>query len=73
MLINPKFIHIALDINECSVQKGGCDQRCANTEGSFFCHCHLGNGLSSDNATKCDSMCVTYIYRADQNHYFLFH
>ena len=34
------------DFNECSVQNGGCDFECVNTEGSFECGCRDGYQLS---------------------------
>ncbi|CDQ85449.1 unnamed protein product [Oncorhynchus mykiss] len=33
------------DINECSVNNGGCEQGCENTMGGFECHCHPGYKL----------------------------
>lgn len=33
------------DINECSVNNGGCEQGCENTLGGFECHCHPGYKL----------------------------
>ena len=40
------------DINECLVMKrGGCEQRCKNTLGSYYCHCKPGFGLAADNQT----------------------
>uniref|UniRef100_A0A672P3C0 Signal peptide, CUB and EGF-like domain-containing protein 2 n=1 Tax=Sinocyclocheilus grahami TaxID=75366 RepID=A0A672P3C0_SINGR len=34
-----------LDINECSLNNGGCEHTCENTMGSFECHCHAGYKL----------------------------
>lgn len=39
------------DINECSRKRGGCQQRCTNTEGSFQCYCRAGYSLNSDQKT----------------------
>lgn len=33
------------DINECSLNNGGCEHTCENTMGSFECHCHAGYKL----------------------------
>lgn len=38
------FLHFA-DINECSVNNGGCNHRCVNTVGSFHCECNSGYRL----------------------------
>lgn len=42
---------INLDIDECSLQNGGCDQNCGNTHGSFECSCDRGYLLQNDNKT----------------------
>ncbi|XP_076085349.1 uncharacterized protein LOC143056150 [Mytilus galloprovincialis] len=42
------------DIDECSLQNGGCDQNCANTHGSFECSCDRGYLLQNDNKTCID-------------------
>lgn len=34
-----------LDINECSVNNGGCGHICENAIGGFQCHCHPGYKL----------------------------
>lgn len=39
------------DINECSENKGGCDQKCINTPGNFSCACNIGYELYSSNGT----------------------
>ena len=45
----PKAIIAELsDINECQTNNGGCEQNCANTDGSFECSCNQGYRLSSD-------------------------
>ena len=41
------------DINECVVDNGGCNQTCANTQGSFECSCGTGYKLAG-NAIDCD-------------------
>lgn len=33
------------DVNECSVNNGGCEQGCENTPGGFQCFCHAGYRL----------------------------
>lgn len=39
------------DVDECAVNKGGCNQICHNTVGSYYCSCSNGYQLSSDNHT----------------------
>lgn len=36
------------DINECANSSGGCEQKCTNTPGSFFCVCDEGFLLDVD-------------------------
>ena len=31
-----------IDVNECAVNNGGCDQVCTNTQGSYQCGCNPG-------------------------------
>ena len=37
-----------LDTDECSVNNGGCNQTCTNSQGSFKCSCGDGFNLASD-------------------------
>ena len=32
----------SIDFDECAVNKGGCDQVCTNTQGSYQCSCNPG-------------------------------
>ena len=48
-LLNPKRCLILqfllfrfIDVNECAVNNGGCDQLCTNTQGSYQCGCNPG-------------------------------
>lgn len=48
-LLNPKRCLILqfllfrfIDVNECAVNNGGCDQVCTNTQGSYQCGCNPG-------------------------------
>ena len=36
------------DVDECTVNIDGCDQECANTDGSFGCSCRDGFRLDND-------------------------
>ena len=37
-----------VDINECDTSNGGCEQRCSNTVGSFYCSCDIGYQLDNN-------------------------
>lgn len=43
------------EINECNTNRGGCDEDCINTPGSYYCQCGAGFTLNS-NGRDCDSM-----------------
>ncbi|XP_014768046.1 multiple epidermal growth factor-like domains protein 6 [Octopus bimaculoides] len=36
------------DVNECAINNGGCEHRCSNTIGSFYCKCPPGYQIGSD-------------------------
>lgn len=38
----------SLDIDECSMENGGCDQHCHNIEGEYYCSCDEGYLLHID-------------------------
>nr|XP_034356451.1 EGF-like and EMI domain-containing protein 1 isoform X1 [Arvicanthis niloticus] len=40
--------HCQYDINECAVDNGGCQDRCCNTIGSYYCVCQAGQKLEED-------------------------
>ncbi|XP_021052436.1 EGF-like and EMI domain-containing protein 1 isoform X2 [Mus pahari] len=40
--------HCQYDINECAVDNGGCQDRCCNTIGSYYCRCQAGQKLEED-------------------------
>ena len=44
---------ILIDINECTINNGGCEQTCVNDVGTYNCYCRHGCNLNSDNHT-CD-------------------
>ena len=46
------YFHIlALDIDECINENGGCSQICVNKPGSYSCECKSGYVLSEDKKT----------------------
>lgn len=36
------------DIDECTIENGGCENFCTNSEGSYECSCHSGYALMPD-------------------------
>ena len=38
----------SVDINECSVENGGCGHECINRDGSFECRCRSGYRLTNE-------------------------
>lgn len=47
----PLFLSLPADIDECQVHNGGCQHRCVNTRGSYYCECHIGSRLHVDKRT----------------------
>ena len=45
---------VCMDVNECAVNNGGCEQICTNTIGSRTCSC--GTGYSQSSATGCSDI-----------------
>ena len=43
--------YILLDVDECQVNNGGCEETCINNQGSFECSCGLGRILAADGST----------------------
>ena len=41
-LLLASYLLLLTDINECSINKGGCEQECTNNNGSFVCSCFPG-------------------------------
>lgn len=39
------------DVDECQVHNGGCQHRCVNTLGSYYCECRPGFRLHTDGRT----------------------
>lgn len=40
------------DVNECSTNNGGCDQKCINSPGDYSCNCNVGFELYNSNGTS---------------------
>ena len=51
------------DVDECSVQNGGCEHKCQNTAGSFTCSCNSGYKLNANGLT-CDGVSLRVGFRA---------
>ncbi|KAG9337036.1 hypothetical protein JZ751_029895, partial [Albula glossodonta] len=43
-----------IDIDECTIQNGGCETFCTNSEGSYECSCHTGYALMPDQRSCTD-------------------
>ena len=52
MSISCKKKHF-LDIDECSLNNGGCAQTCLNTRGSFTCKCNKGYQVDQRDKKRC--------------------
>ena len=44
-----------IDVDECLINNGGCNQGCVNTLGSFYCVCIHGYELKMDKRTCVNS------------------
>ncbi|XP_031619500.1 fibrillin-2 isoform X2 [Contarinia nasturtii] len=44
-----------IDINECAINNGGCDQKCVNIEGDMYCECDLDGFTLADDKKTCIS------------------
>lgn len=55
------LILIILDVNECEVNNGGCEQLCENISGSFRCSCFKGwrRNLSKPGACEDINECLS--------------
>ena len=58
MILN--ITSISIDINECSVNNGGCAQNCINTNGSYHCECNVGF-VSVNDGTQCYGKLIFHI------------
>ena len=46
-----------LDIDECGINNGGCNQTCVNEIASYYCQCKIGYTLNLD-GHDCDGMLI---------------
>ena len=53
---NHLLVYWVSDINECLSSSHGCEHRCVNTEGSYYCECNDGFALGS-NGRSCSLDC----------------
>lgn len=52
-------IIIGLDIDECHIGNGGCEQRCTNSAGSYECSCYNGYYRDDIDVHHCIGTTVT--------------
>ena len=50
-IMNIKKLTPVTDFDECAVGNGGCEEKCNNTVGSFYCECLEGFEIASDGKT----------------------
>lgn len=57
------YLFFLLDINECNLNNGGCNQKCHNTHGSYYCSCESGYNLVGGNTCYGKtSACIMFIF-----------
>ena len=44
----PHSYSTAIDDDECALNNGGCQHKCINTDGSYYCSCDTGYDLQQD-------------------------
>jgi len=48
------------DVDECSMNNGGCEHECTNTEGSYRCDCHPGYRLHPNKHDCVGACCLLH-------------
>lgn len=43
-----------VDIDECSIDNGGCEHSCINTNGSYYCSCNYGYTIDTSDHHHCN-------------------
>lgn len=56
-----RYCFVFIDIDECKLGTGNCEQRCENNDGSYSCFCHLGYRINDDRRTCSKGICVSLI------------
>ena len=56
-LVKVYFVYLKIDMDECQVKNGGCDQICQNLPGTIHCRCRMGYTLH-ENGFTCDGMII---------------
>ena len=41
-------LYLSIDTDECALNNGGCQHKCINTDGSYYCSCDTGYDLQQD-------------------------
>lgn len=49
-------VFLNVDINECETNMGGCNDSCIDTDGSFFCKCHVVGYEVGEDGFSCVGM-----------------
>ena len=45
------IMYVCLDVEQCAVNNGGCQQRCIEQDSGFECSCYSGFVLNNDGIT----------------------
>ena len=54
-----------IDVDECAMYNGGCEQNCHNTVGSYYCSCNAGYTLNEDGHSCDGTFLLLSIVQAD--------
>lgn len=56
------FLFPSADVDECQVHNGGCQHRCVNTLGSYYCECKPGFRLHTDGRTCIGKLSLKFFW-----------
>ncbi|KAL5475522.1 hypothetical protein EMCRGX_G025349 [Ephydatia muelleri] len=62
VVLNDTTLHIKLDVNECAVNNGGCQQMCHDSTPGYTCSCYSGYKLAA-NGLNCSKLMCMLVYR----------